>query len=184
MKIQFAVLILLLFVTTAPAQTASEIESRFGPPIRVYSLTEHIWMMPDYTSDGQVCQMKLFPKRVGPKTAYLSNHLPFEELKPILNQLVPPATRGLKGNSFGLTHTGGGIAWTTYSYEKASFVFSFGMRLSNESLKQPEPVTFSAEEILAYSKPAKTPPSDGDFDNSQTADVEIVTITWTGRKCR
>jgi hypothetical protein len=182
-KTKFAVLTLLLSVTTAFGQTASEIESRFGQPLRVYSLTEHIWMTPDYTSDGQVCQMKLFPKRVGPETDYLSSPLPFEELKSILNRLVPPATRGLKGKSFGLTHTGGGIAWTTYPYEKASFVFTFGMRFAHESLKQPEPVTFSAEEILAYSKPAQTPASNLDFDNSQTANVEIATIKWTGRKC-
>lgn len=184
MKTQFAVLIFLLSVTTALGQTASEIESRFGQPVRVYSLTEHIWMTPNYTSDGQLCQLKLFPKRVGPQTDYLSSHLPFEELKSILNQLVPPPTRGLKGELFGLTHTGGGIGWITYSYEKASFVFTFGMRFTNESLKQPEPVTFSAEEIRAYSKPAKTPPSDVDFDNSRTANVEIVTIKWTGRKCQ
>lgn len=59
----FGVLILILSVTVAFGQTASEIEARFGEPIRVYSLTEHIWMTADYTPDGQVCQMKLFPKR-------------------------------------------------------------------------------------------------------------------------
>jgi len=182
-KTKLAVLILLLSVTRAFGQTASEIESRFGQPLRVYSLTEHIWMTPDYTADGQLCQMRLFPKRVGPETDYLSSQLPFEELKSILNQLVPPATRGIKGESFGLTDTGGGIAWTTYPYEKASFVFAFRMRLAKESLKQSEPISFSADETRSYRKPAKTPPSDHDFDNSQTASLEIVTIKWTGRKC-
>jgi len=182
-KTKFAVLILLLSVTTAFGQTASEIESRFGVPLRVYSLTEHIWMTPDYTSDGQVCQMKLFAKRVGRETDYLSNQLPFEELKSILNRLVPPATRGLKGESFGLTDTGGGIAWTTYPYEKASFVFTFRLTVGKGYLKQSEPVSFSADEMLSYRKPAKTPPSYDDFDNSQSASLEIVTIKWTGRKC-
>ena len=183
MKTKFAVLILLLSVPRAFGQTASEIESRFGQPLRVYSITEHIWMTADYTSDGQVCQMKLFPRRVGPETDYLSNQLPFEELKSILNRLVPPATRGTKGESFGLTDTGGGTAWSTYPYENASFVFSFNMRLAKDSLKQSESVSFSADEILAYRKPATTRPSDDDFDNSKTASLEIVTIKWTGRKC-
>lgn len=183
MRAKFAILILLLSVTTALGQTVSEIESKFGQPVRVYSLTEHIWMTPDYTSDGQVCQMKLFPKRVGSDTDYLSNQLPFEELKFILNQLVPPAARGIKGESFGLTDTGGGIAWTTYPYEKVIFVFTFHLRLRKDSLKHSESYSFSADEILSYRKPAKTPPSDADFDSSQTASSEIVTIKWTGRKC-
>jgi hypothetical protein len=140
-------------------------------------------MTPDYTSDGHVCQMKLFPKRVGPETDYLSSQLPFEELKSILNRLVPTATRGLKGERFGLTDTGGGVAWTSYPYEKASFVFTFRMRLAKDSVKQSESVSFSADEILSYRKLAKTPPSEDDFDNSQTANLEIVTIKWTGRKC-
>lgn len=182
MKTIFAVLILFLSVATAFGQTASETESRFGQPLLVYSL-EHFWMTPDYTSDGQVCQMKLFPKRVGPETDYLSNQLPFEELKSILNRLVPPVNRGLKGEAFGLTDTGGGMAWTTYPYENASFIFTFRMRLAKESLKQLEPISFSTDEILSYRKPAKTPPSDHDFDNSQTAGLEIVTIKWTKRRC-
>jgi hypothetical protein len=127
--------------------------------------------------------MKLFPKRVDSETDYLSSQLPFEELKSILNRLVPPSTRGIKGESFGQTDTGGGIAWTNYPYAKASFVFTFQMRLAKEVLKQPEPVSFSADEILSYRNPPKTPPSPDDFDNSQTASVEIVTIKWTGRKC-
>lgn len=184
MKIKFAVLILLLSVPKGFGQTASEIESRFGQPLPIYSLTEHIWMTPDYTADGQVCQMRLFPKRVGPETDYLSSHLPFEELKSILNRLVPPASRGIKGESFGLTDTGGGIAWTSYPYEKASFVFAFRMRLATGSLNQSEPVSFSAEEMRSYRKPVKAPPSDDDFDNSRTENLEIVTIKWTGRKCR
>ena len=141
-------------------------------------------MTPDYTADGQVCQMRLFPKRVGPESDYLSSQLPFEELKTILNRLLPPASRGTKVESFGLTETGGGIAWTSYPYENASFVFAFRMRLAKDSLKQSEPISFSAAEIRSYRKPAKTSPSDDDFDNSQTENLEIVTIKWTGRKCR
>ena len=183
MRAILAVLIFLLSVAAAFGQTVSEIESRFGQPVRVYSLTEHIWMTPGYTSDGQVCQMKLFPKRIGSDTDYLSSQLPFEELKFILNRLIPAAARGIKGESFGLTDTGGGVAWTTYPYEKAVFVFTFRLTLRNQSLKDSESHSFSADEITSYRKPVKTPPSDHDFDNSQTANVEIVTIKWTDRKC-
>jgi hypothetical protein len=121
-RAKFAVLIFLLSATTAFGQTASEIETKSGQPVRVYSLTEHIWMTPDYTVDGQVCQMKLFPKRVGPDTDYLSHQLPFEELKLILNRLVPPVARGIKADLFGLTDIGGGIAWTLF-IRKSCFCF-------------------------------------------------------------
>jgi hypothetical protein len=183
MRTKFAVLILLLSVGTAFGQTVSEIETQFGQPVRVYSLTEHIWMTADYTSAGQVCQMKLFPKRVGPETDYLSHQLSFEELKFILNRLLPPANRGIKGDLFGLTDTGGGIAWTTYPYEKAVFIFTFPLRISKEALKQSESYSFSADEMSLFRKPRKTPASDNDFDNSQTDKVEIVTIKWTTRTC-
>jgi hypothetical protein len=183
MRAKFAVLIALLSVTTALGQSASEIESKFGQPIRVYSLTEHIWMTPGYTSDGHVCQMKLFPKRVGPNTDYLSHQLPFEELKFILNRLVPPADRGMKGELFGLTDTGGGIAWTSYPYEKAVFLFTFPLRINKEALKQSESYSFSADEIAMYRKSSKTPSTGNDFDNSQGDKLEIVTIKWTERKC-
>ena len=178
-----ALVIVGLCVAPTLGQTISEIERRYGKPISVYSVSEHIWMTPDYTSDGQVCQMRLFPKRVGLGTDYLSHQLPFEELKFILNRLLPPPARGIKGELFGLTDTGGGIAWTTYPYEKAVFVFTFPLRINKEALKQSESYSFSVDEMSLYRKPSKTPPSDNDFDNSQTDKLEIVTIKWTGRKC-
>jgi hypothetical protein len=104
-------------------------------------------------------------------------------LKFILNRLIPPAARGVKGKLFGFTDTGGGLAWTTYPYEKAVFTFAFRFRIDKEALKQSEPFSLSAEEMSSYRQPAKTPPSDNDFDNSQTDNLEIVTIKWTGRKC-
>ena len=140
-------------------------------------------MTPSYTSEGQVCQMKLFPKRVGADTDYLSTQLPFEELKSILNLVVPPAARGLKRDAFGLTDTGGGMAWTTYPYEKVNFIFAFRMRPGEGSLKPSESHSFPISAITSNRKPVKIPPSDDDFDNSQPANIEIVTIEWPGRKC-
>lgn len=180
---KFAVVILILLARTAFAQTVSEIESRFGAPIKVYSVSEHIWMTPEYTRDGQVCQISVFSKRIEPDTNYLSGPLPFHELKSILNRLLPPSTRGTKGDLFGYTDVGGGIAWTTYPYEKATFVFNFPLRVSSEAVKQGQSESFSAEEILAYRKQPKMPPAANDFDNSEGSKLEIVTIKWNGRQC-
>ncbi|HEY0727142.1 MAG TPA: hypothetical protein VGD38_03670, partial [Pyrinomonadaceae bacterium] len=99
------------------------------------------------------------------------------------NRLIPPMTRGNKGELFGYTDTGGGMAWTTYPYERVNFVFTFPSRIDKEALKQSEPFSFSAEEMASYRKPEKTPPTDKDFDNSAPDKLEIVTIVWNGRKC-
>jgi len=59
-----------------------------------YSVSEHIWMTPDFAADGQVCRMRFYPKRFYRGTVYLSGYLAFPELKWILNDLVPPTSRG------------------------------------------------------------------------------------------
>ena len=180
---KISVVILILLAQTTFGQTVSEIESGFGQPVKVYSVSEHIWMSPEYTRDGQVCQMRFFPKRIGPDTNYLSGPLPFHELKSILNRLLPPSTRGTKVDLFGYTDTGGGIAWTTYPYEKVTFAFIFPLRVSSEAVKQGQSVSFSAEEMEAYRKQPKMPPSANDFDNSDGIKLEIVTVKWNSRQC-
>jgi hypothetical protein len=79
----------------------------------------------------------------------------------------------MKDESFGLTGTGGGAAWTTYPYEKAVFVFVFPLRVTADALKQGESVSLDAEEMSSYRKPPKTPPSDNDFDNSRHNKLEM-----------
>ena len=103
-------------------------------------------MTADYAVDGQVCQMRLYPKRIAPDTNYLSKKLPFEELNAVLNRLVPSNDRGGEKESFGITATGGGALWTTYAYEKVTFVFTF-VQDRPDSGKGLKPYAFSAPEI-------------------------------------
>ena len=120
-----ALIVFLLVVSTAFGQSASEVERRYGKSISVYSVSEHIWMTPDYSADGQVCRMRLYPRRLGQETDYLISQLPHLELVQVLNDIVPPQHRGQKKGGFGLTNLGGGTAWTTYDYENVSFAFIF-----------------------------------------------------------
>jgi hypothetical protein len=100
----------------------------------------------------------------------------------VLNSLVPLGRRGEKKDSFGLTDFGGGAAWTTYAYERVTFVFAYSFRLDPSIKKQPEPESFPVDEVLAR-LPKKTPPSLDDFAPSKTTKIEIATILWNDRKC-
>jgi len=85
--------------SSALGQSASDIEAKYGKPTNVYAVSQNIWMTPEYTADGQVCEMLLYPRRIAPDAINLSNKLPFDELQIVLNKLVPVNTRGVqRGN--------------------------------------------------------------------------------------
>src|SRR5262245_49243427 len=107
LRVQAIVLVIFtLSAVPAFAQTVSQVERRYGKSVSVYSVSEHIWMTPDYSVDGQVCRMRLYPRRLGPETDYLGSQLLFPELSQVLNELVPPHLRGSKKGGFGQTSLG------------------------------------------------------------------------------
>jgi hypothetical protein len=169
-------------VSPTVGQTLSEIDREYGKPTYAYSVGRHIWMTPDYAADGQVCRMRLYPKHISSETDYLLPQLKFDELTSVLTKLVPLDRRGQKKDSFGLTDMGGGAAWTTYAYEKVTFVFAFSLRLDPSIKQQPESISFPVDEVLAR-LPSKTPPSLDDFTPSESTKIEIATILWNNRKC-
>ncbi|HEV8431326.1 MAG TPA: hypothetical protein VGQ41_25725 [Pyrinomonadaceae bacterium] len=183
MKNNLALILILLAADCAYAQTAVEIQTKYGKSVDVYSVSEHVWMTPEYASDGQVCRMRLYPKRISANTNYGANSLPFNELRDVLNALVRVETRGPKKKSFGATATGGGAAWTTYDYENVSFTFiSFFPTRSYEGviLKRGEYV-FPKRENEAPSTESNA--SSDDFVEWVSKQTEIVMVSWEGRKC-
>src|SRR5262245_56552801 len=124
MKKTVALVLVLLAGKYVNAQTAADIQTKYGKPVDVYSVSEHIWMTPEFASDGQVCRMRFYPKRISGNTNYGAHDLPFSELRGVLNKLVPVETRGAKKQLFGATATGGGAAWTTYDYQNVTFDFT------------------------------------------------------------
>jgi hypothetical protein len=178
-----AIVLLVFGLSVIPTfgQTVSEVQRKYGNPISVYSVSEHIWMTPDYSDDGQVCRMRLYPRRLGVETDYLIAQLPFLELTRVLNEIVPPTMRGPKKDGFGLTGFGGGTAWTTYDYANISFAFIFSYKLGPDARKNAKPLIGPDPEKLP--RPQKTPPSIADFDGSRNSQTEIVTIIWNDRRC-
>ena len=183
MRTKFAAVICILYITSASAQTASDIETKYGKPTKAYTVSENIWMTPEFTVEGQVCEMRLYHKRIASNTNFLSTKLPFEELQTVLNQLVPIENRGVKKESFGLMATGGGAAWTTYPYQKVTFIFVSSFKVEPGSWNQSKPYDLSAQNFPSDKKSEKSKSSEGDFFRSQALGAEIVTITWNDRKC-
>lgn len=178
-----ALLLVLIASEAIYAQTAADIQSKYGKPVDVYSVSEHIWMTPQYASDGQVCSMRLYPKRISDNTNYGAHDLPFNELRDVLNALVRVETRGPKKESFGATATGGGAAWTTYDYENVTFTFvSFLPARSYDGvmLKRGEYV-FPPLENKSQSRESN--PSSNDFVEWVSQQTEIVAVTWRRRNC-
>lgn len=177
-------LLLLLTVSAIPvvSQTVSENEKRHGKPMLAYSVSEHIWMTPDFAADGQVCRMRFYPKRFNRGTVHLGGHLKSQELKWVLNHLVPPSARGNRKTSFGLSTLTGGLVQTNYEYEKVTFTFAYSMRfvIDPEFLKQSGEFTL-LDDFPATDLPELPPPSESDFDG--TIKAEIAMLRWNDREC-
>ena len=178
-RVEFAILFAVFFLSTAHGQTIADFERDYGKPTYAYSLSEHIWMTPEYTSDGQVCRARIYPKRISNGTEYLSKELPFQELKDVLNQLIPPRLRGAVKQPFNVTDTGGGAGWTTYSYEKVSIMFIFSVSIDPNKWK--ESPTFRVEDFPPKQQQQRVLSSDDDFPFGDG--TQIVIINWTNRKC-
>jgi hypothetical protein len=180
-------LILLVFLVGAHhgyAQTATDLEAKYGKAVDGYSVSEHIWMKPEYAADGQVCRMRLSSKRVDTKTHSDSTKLPFNELRNVLNDLVPLETRGARKQGFGATNLGGGTAWTEYEYENVLFTFVSFFRLTSNPKLNPQEFVLLDSNAEPTPEPVKhlTPDKD-DFANSESTRTEIVTVRWTARNC-
>lgn len=182
-KLIFAAVSIMLYANSAFGQTASDMDKKYGKSAKVYSVSEHIWMTPEYTADGQVCQMHFYPKRISANTNYLYKQLPFEELKAVLNELAPLDMRGAKKESFGTTATGGGAVWTTYPYEKVIFIFTSSFRVDPDAWKELKPYVFTVQDFPSAAKTENAAPSDDDFLRSKSSSAEIVTLIWNDRKC-
>jgi hypothetical protein len=185
-----ALVIFSLCVVPTFAQTASEVERRYGKPVSVesavsvYSVSEHIWMTPEYSADGQVCRMRLYPRRLDRNQGSLRSQLFFPELVPVLNHMVPLHLRGSKKDSFGDSILGGETAWTIYEYENVSFNFVSTYKLDPDIVKKAEAAVLTGPDPESLASRKKTPPSPDDFSGSETLPTEIVTISWNHRPCK
>jgi len=182
---KLVIAILLLFVSSAIAQTPLDLQRKYGKPVISYVVSEHILLTPEYTTDGQVCMMRLHPRHYAPNVNYVSANLPFQELTRVLNELVPLGTRGAKKEPFDTGAAGGGVEWMTYAYENVEFSFVSAFRPEPDSLKTRKEFVFTIDpgSVPAQSKRKPSTPSANDFSPSEGLLLELVNIKWQGRPC-
>ena len=178
--------IILLCVCSAVAQTPLDLQKKYGQPVISYIVSEHILMTPEYTTDGQVCMMRLHPRHYAANVNYVSANLPFHELTRVLNDLVPLRTRGAKKEPFDTGATGGGVEWMTYAYENVEFSFVAPFRPEPDSPKNRKEFVFTVEprSVPPQSKSTPSLPSENDFSPSQGLILELVNIKWKSKPCK
>jgi hypothetical protein len=184
-KLMLLIVSFLFSLNISFGQTASDIELKYGKPTNAYSVSEYIWMTPEYTVDGQVCRMRLYPKRISGNTNYVSGQLPFDDFRRVVDQIVPLDKRGAKREPFyNGWATGGGAMWAIFTYEKVRITYSASFKIDADAWKESKPFVFSEELLSLPEKESKSSekPED-DFLSYRESKAEIVTITWLDRKC-
>lgn len=177
-----AIVLTVFNVASVFGQSRREIETKFGQPWSVYVVAENIWMSPEYASDGQVCRMTFYPRRVSSTTHYFMNQLPFDEFRSIIDVIVPAATRGAQKEPFGngLWIFGGGVRRTTFLFEHLAISYAAGFRI-NPDLGKGELINLFDYEVTAG--PEKPKRTKEDFSLYSDSTAEIVTVQWLQRKC-
>ena len=98
---ELAIVMTVFTVVSAFGQSRTEIEAKFGEPVNAYTVSEKIWMSPEYASDGQVCRMTFYPRQFSSTTNFLTNELPFDEFRSVIDAVVPVVLRGTQKEPFG-----------------------------------------------------------------------------------
>ena len=179
---KLAIVMTVFSVASASGQSRAEIEAKFGQPVNAYLVSESVWMSPEYASDGQVCRMIFYPRKFSSTTNYLTNQLPFDEFRRVIDAIVPIAIRGAQKEPFGngSWSGGGGVRWTNFIYERVTISYVAGFRI-NPTLSMGEAVILDNDEDLKEKEKPK--PTKEDFSRYSDSTAEIVRVQWNDRKC-
>jgi hypothetical protein len=183
-KVLAAAFVVLLYAQAGFGQTSADVEMKYGKTETVHSVSEHLWMTPEYDADGRVCMMRLYSKRVAPGINYLDDGLDIDETLKFINELIPPDTRGKRKESFGTTSTGGGVAWTHFGYERAAFTFVSTFEFS-KLLDRPDELLSPDwdEKSLAEARREEALRPDDELICERTGKPKVLEVRWADRKC-
>jgi hypothetical protein len=176
-KVIVAAFLLWLPFNVASGQSSLDVEKKYGKPVNVYSVSKHIWMTPEYASDGQICRARLYHKRISPEMNYLVTYMPKRELISVFNELAPSTVRGAKKEYFGSTQASASMAWTTFAYEKVTFSIWIGFQFGSLADMKEKGVP------LGGRTPAMTNQPDDEFMVLNAVNPEIADVIWNDRKC-
>jgi hypothetical protein len=179
--VRLAIVMTVFSVVSVFGQSREEIEAKFGQPVNAYSVSEKVWMSPQFAPDGQVCRMAFYPRRFSATENFLRNDLPFDEFRSVIDTIVPIAIRGTQKEPFrnGSWVIAGGVRWATFVYERVTITYGAGFRY-DPKLGMGEIVNLDDEVPKAQEKPK--PVKEG-FSAYSDSTAEMVIVQWNDRKC-
>ena len=120
----FACLLIAFFGISAFGQTAAEMESKYGPPVKAFEVRPGVLMTVKYADDGQVCEMVLERRHTTESGVNLDSTLSDKLVNELIDELAPVAVRGerkdkayLNGKFYFETTISGSLSITERNYE-------------------------------------------------------------------
>lgn len=197
-KLVFAAFLFVLGLNHVAGQTKKDLEKKYGRPetdvytesrlsAQVYLVSKHIWMAPLYDAEGQVCLMRLYPKRFSSDSVYLERNLDMDEVLKFINKLFPLNRRGARKEGFGLSGLGGGTIWTGFGYDNVTFTFiSFFKldKLPEHNSVELEPFDFNVvEKELEEARRKEAMRPDDELIRERAGHPKFLEVRWANRKC-
>ena len=113
-------LMILTLAVLGFTQTSSDLERKYGSPVKEYEVRPGILMTATYSDDGQVCKMfverRHFSETGFDQRLYLSPDVIIE----LIDELVPTELRGGKTKGDGFSRITGQVSEQIYDYENVS----------------------------------------------------------------
>lgn len=116
-------LVLAFAAISAWAQSSVDLKSKYGAPFKAYEIRPGIMMTVKFDENGQASEMRIERHAATDSTVYLDTTIPPFLSKDIVEELVPVAERGTKGEFSGLMLIIGGSGTSTDDYENVAITY-------------------------------------------------------------
>jgi len=129
MRIRFLIIgfALALTSTSVYGQTSSDLEKKYGTPVKAFEVHRGVLLLAKYAESGQVCEMVLENRHKTESGFDLDEMLTDDVLERLIDELVPASERGRRDSSYGWSMALGQSTQTNYSYENVEII-SGGVR--------------------------------------------------------
>ena len=115
-----ASLIILTLGVPGFTQSSSDLEKKYGSPVKEYEVRPGILMTATYSDDGQVCMMYVERRHISETGFDQRLYLPPEMIIELIDELVPTELRGAKTKGDGFSRITGSLSDQIYDYENVS----------------------------------------------------------------
>jgi hypothetical protein len=114
----------LLFVTISVwAQSSDDLQSKYGTPFKAFEIRPGVMMTVRFSESGLASEVRIERHAATDSKVYLDTAIPEYLAKEIVDELVPVAERGAKGEFSGLMLIVGGGGTSSDDYENVSITY-------------------------------------------------------------